>query len=156
VHVVVVFDDGTRLENASETITEADIEALRIRKPERDEVLKSLSHKHVGLRLQALKQLGKVDVDRVTLETKIRLAFDDPDRLVRSEAYRQAAALNLNTLAPDLLARFGKIPLSAQEVLTRQAASEELLDLCQTFKSIRAAEGRRCNSWRAGLTGLAQ
>lgn len=140
VHVIVVFDDGTRLENASETITEADVEALRIRKPERDEVLKSLSHKHAGLRLQALKQLGKVDVDRVTLETKIRRAFDDPDRLVRSEAYRQAAALKLNTLAPDLIARFGKIPLSARAAPTRQAASEELLDLCQTFKTIRAAD----------------
>jgi hypothetical protein len=138
VHVVVVFDDGTRLENRSETITEADLETLRIRKPDRDDVLQSLSHKHVGLRLQALKQLGQVDIDRLTLETKIRLAFADPDRAVRQEAYRQAAALNLNTLAPDLIARFGKIPLSPQEAPARQADSEELLNLCQTFKIIRA------------------
>jgi hypothetical protein len=139
VSVIILFDDGTRLETESRTIDAARVEAKRTRNPERDEVLQSLSHRNVGLRLQALRQLGKAGIDRLTLETKVRLAFEDPDSRVRSEAYRQAAALQLQSLAPDLIGRFAQISVPREPEPARQASSTELFELCQAFTTIRAA-----------------
>jgi hypothetical protein len=138
VSVIIVFDDGTRLETESRTIDAARVEAKRTRNPERDEVLQSLSHRNVDLRLQGLRQLGKAGVDNLTLETKVRLAFEDPDRRVRSEAYRQAAALRLQRLAPDLIGRFARIPIPREPEPVRQASSTELFELCKAFTAIRA------------------
>jgi len=139
VSVIAVFDDGTRLETKPEIISERHLEALRTRNPQRDEVLQALSHRNVDLRLQSLRQLGRIGIDRLTLETKIRLALRDPDRRVRSEAYRQAATLILHALQPDLLARFALIALPDKPADLRQANSVELLELCRTFTSLRAA-----------------
>lgn len=139
VNVIVVFDDGTRLETQATTISESDLEALRTRNPRRDEVLQGLSHRNADLRLQSLRQLGKVGLDRVTLEDKVRLALQDPDRRVRSEAYRQVAPLDLQSLTPDLIKRFALIPLPAEPAQTRQANSAELLELCRSFIRLRAA-----------------
>ena len=138
VSVIIIFDDGTRLETRAAPISEQDIEALRIRNPQRDEVLRGLSHRNVDLRLQSLRQLGKVGLDRVTLEDKVRLALEDPDRQVRSEAYRQVAPLNLQILTPDLIKRIALIPLPAEPMQTRQANSAELLELCRSFTKLRA------------------
>jgi hypothetical protein len=138
VSVIVVFDDGTRLETQMTPISDSDLEALRTRNPQRDEVLQGLSHRNVDLRLQSLRQLGKVGLDRVTLEDKVRLALHDSDRRIRSEAYRQVAPLNLQTLTPDLIKRFALIPLPAQPAQTRQANSAELLELCRSFTMLRA------------------
>jgi HEAT repeat protein len=139
VSAIVVFDDGTRLETQAASIGERDLEVLRTRNPQRDEVLQGLNHRNVDLRLQSLRQLGKVGLDRVTLEDKVRLALQDPEPRVRSEAYRQVAPLNLQTLTPDLIKRFALIPLSAQPAQTRQANSAELLELCRSFTMLRAA-----------------
>ena len=138
ISVVVVFDDGTRLETQTATITESDLEALRIRNPQRDEVLLGLTHRNVDLRLQSLRRLGTVGLDRVTLEEKMRLALQDPDRRVRSEAYRQVAPLNLQILTPDLIKRFALISLPAQPAEARQANSEEFLELCRSFTRLPA------------------
>jgi len=139
VSVILLFDDGTRLETKASTIGESDLEALRTRNPRRDEVLQGLSHRNVDLRLQSLRLLGRIGLDRVTLEDKVRLAIQDPDPRIRSEAYRQVAPLNLQTLAPELIKRFALIPLPAQPAQTRQANSAELLELCRSFTLLRAA-----------------
>jgi hypothetical protein len=138
ISVIVVFDDGTRLETQAATITESDLEALRTRNPQRDEVLRGLTHRNVDLRLQSLRELGKVGLDRVTLEEKVRLALQDPDRRIRSEAYRQVTPLNLQILAPDLIKRFALISLPAQPAEAQQANSAELLELCRSFTMLRA------------------
>lgn len=138
VSIVAVFDDGTRLETPSEVINERDVEALRTRNLPRDEVLQGLSHRSVDLRVQSLRQLASAGIDRTTLETKIRLALQDPDRRVRSEAYRQAASLNLPALVPDLIARFALIPLPEKPPELRQTSSAEMLELCRAFTSLRA------------------
>jgi hypothetical protein len=139
VSVIVAFDDGTRLETATASIDESDLEALRTRNPQRDDVLQGLSHRNAELRLQSLRQLAKVGLDRVTLEDKVRRAFQDPDSRIRSEAYRQVAPLDLQTLTPDLIKRFDLIALPMQPTQTRQANSAELLELCQSFTVLRAA-----------------
>ncbi len=138
VNAIAVFDDGTRLESVVATITEEDLEARRTRNPQRDEVLQGLKHRNADLRLQSLQQLGKVWLDRVTLEEKVRLAFEDPDPRIRSEAYRQVSPLNIQTLTPELIKRFARIPLPSKPAQTRRANSAELLDLCRAFTMLPA------------------
>ena len=138
VSVIVVFDDGTRLETQTATISERDLEAVRTHNPNRDEVLQGLHHRNVDLRQQSLRQLGTIGLDRVTLEDEVRRALDDPDQRVRSEAYRQVAPLDLQILTPELIKRLALIPLPAQPAQERQANSRELLVLCQSFTKLPA------------------
>ncbi len=139
VNAIAVFDDGTRLESIVATISDQDLESRRTRDPQRDEVLQGLSHRNPDLRLQSLQQLGKVGLDRVTLEDTVRLAFQDPDPRIRSEAYRQVAPLNVQTLTPDLIKRFERISLPAEPAQTRRANSAEILELCRAFTKLPAA-----------------
>ncbi len=135
---IVVFDDGTRVETPAQTITEQDLEEKRNHDPQRDEVLQGLNHRNADLRLQSLRQLGQVGLDRTTIEGKVRLAFQDPDARIRSEAYRQVSPLNVQVLTPDMIKRFAMIPLPAQPTQTRQANSAELLELCRAFTMLPA------------------
>lgn len=138
VRAIVVFENGTRLETQSAPLTERDLEKLRIHNPTRDEVLRGLHHRNTDLRLQSLRQLGTVGLDRVTLEDEVRRAFDDPDPRVRAAAYQQVAPLELQVLTPELVKRLAMISLPAQPAQTRQINSQELLSLCQAFTKLRA------------------
>jgi hypothetical protein len=95
VSVIVEFDDGSRLETPAQTIGEQHLAKRRTRNLQRDEVLQGLRHINADLRLQSVRQLGKIWLDRVTLEDKLRLMLQDPEQRVRSEVYRQITLLNL-------------------------------------------------------------
>jgi len=107
IYVSLAFNTGLTLNSDSTRISASSVKQLEAQPRDAAELLSALRDKNPSVRVRAVGDLSKSNLDRVSLIHNFRVKLKDEDEYVRVAASKAAASLRLSRLSSDIAVRVG-------------------------------------------------